>query len=180
MYRHFLKRFIDFFIALLAVICLSPLLLIIIVWLHFANKGAGVFFMQERPGLHGREVASIIQNSALVLPPLCGFHPLPFVHSLSSAPSRPLPLVPSLPCGFYPQSPFPVASIRNNALIPPLPCGFYPQSPVLSLRILSAESSLPSPLNQHPPNLVQGHKAVPQRFHRNTYITIVLRFSLPS
>ena len=54
MYRHFLKRFIDFFIALLAVICLSPLLLIIIVWLHFANKGAGVFFMQERPGLHGR------------------------------------------------------------------------------------------------------------------------------
>jgi lipopolysaccharide/colanic/teichoic acid biosynthesis glycosyltransferase len=54
MYRHFLKRFIDFFIALLAVICLSPLLLFIIVWLHFANKGAGVFFMQERPGLHGR------------------------------------------------------------------------------------------------------------------------------
>ena len=50
MYKNFVKRFIDFWIALIALICLSPLLLIITVWLHFANKGAGAFFLQERPG----------------------------------------------------------------------------------------------------------------------------------
>lgn len=50
MYKNFVKRFIDFWIALIALICLSPLLLIITVWLHFANKGAGAFFFQERPG----------------------------------------------------------------------------------------------------------------------------------
>ena len=50
MYRHFFKRFFDFCISLIALICLSPFLLIVIIWLHFANKGAGVFFTQERPG----------------------------------------------------------------------------------------------------------------------------------
>lgn len=50
MYRHFFKRFFDFWISLIALICLSPFLLIVIIWLHFVNKGAGVFFTQERPG----------------------------------------------------------------------------------------------------------------------------------
>ncbi len=50
MYKHFFKRFFDFCISLLALICLSPILLVITIWLHFANKGAGVFFTQERPG----------------------------------------------------------------------------------------------------------------------------------
>lgn len=50
MYRHFFKRIIDFCIALIALICISPILLIVTIWLHFANKGAGVFFLQERPG----------------------------------------------------------------------------------------------------------------------------------
>lgn len=50
MYKHFFKRFFDFWIALIALICLSPILLIVTVWLHFANKGAGAFFFQERPG----------------------------------------------------------------------------------------------------------------------------------
>ena len=50
MYKHFFKRFFDFWIALIALICLSPLLLIVTIWLHFANKGAGAFFFQERPG----------------------------------------------------------------------------------------------------------------------------------
>jgi len=54
MYRHFFKRFFDFCIALAALVCISPLLAIVTVWLHFANKGAGAFFLQERPGLHGR------------------------------------------------------------------------------------------------------------------------------
>lgn len=50
MYRHFFKRFIDFWISLIALICISPFLLVLIVVLHFANKGAGVFFLQDRPG----------------------------------------------------------------------------------------------------------------------------------
>lgn len=50
MYKHFFKRFFDFWIALVALICISPLLLVVIIWLYFANKGAGVFFFQERPG----------------------------------------------------------------------------------------------------------------------------------
>lgn len=54
MYRHFFKRIFDSVLALLALVCLSPLLLVVTVWLHFANKGAGAFFLQERPGLHGK------------------------------------------------------------------------------------------------------------------------------
>lgn len=50
MYKHFFKRFFDFWIALIALICISPILLIVTIWLHFANKGAGAFFLQERPG----------------------------------------------------------------------------------------------------------------------------------
>ena len=54
MYKHFFKRLIDFLIALVALVCLSPLLLIVTLWLHFANKGAGAFFFQERPGKNGK------------------------------------------------------------------------------------------------------------------------------
>ena len=50
MYKTFFKRFFDFWIALIALICISPILLIVTIWLHFANKGAGAFFFQERPG----------------------------------------------------------------------------------------------------------------------------------
>ena len=50
MYKCFIKRFLDFCISLIAIICLSPLLLVLTIWLHFANKGAGAFFYQERPG----------------------------------------------------------------------------------------------------------------------------------
>lgn len=50
MYKHFFKRFFDFWISLIALICISPILLIVTIWLHFANKGAGAFFTQERPG----------------------------------------------------------------------------------------------------------------------------------
>lgn len=54
MYKHFFKRILDFCLALLALLVLSPLLVVVTVWLHFANRGAGAFFLQERPGLHGR------------------------------------------------------------------------------------------------------------------------------
>lgn len=75
MYKNYFKRFCDFWIALIALICISPILLVVTVWLHFANKGnnnlnvndnpnerkgwlkrwlAPAIFTQERPGLHGK------------------------------------------------------------------------------------------------------------------------------
>lgn len=54
MYKHFFKRLFDFIISLIALICISPVLLVVMIWLHFANKGAGAFFTQERPGKDGR------------------------------------------------------------------------------------------------------------------------------
>lgn len=53
MYKHFFKRLIDFTIALIALLCIGWFLIIIAIWLHFANKGAGAFFFQERPGKDG-------------------------------------------------------------------------------------------------------------------------------
>lgn len=50
MYKNFFKRVLDFCISLVALICISPILLVVTIWLHFANKGAGAFFFQERPG----------------------------------------------------------------------------------------------------------------------------------
>lgn len=54
MYKHFFKRLIDFALALIGLICASPIIVVVIILLHFANKGTGVFFVQERPGLHGK------------------------------------------------------------------------------------------------------------------------------
>ena len=75
MYKHFFKRFLDFWISLIALICISPILVVVTIWLHFANKkesltpspfpkGEGssylqrwlapAIFLQERPGLHGK------------------------------------------------------------------------------------------------------------------------------
>ena len=45
---------LDFSISLIALICISPILLVVTIWLHFANKGAGAFFFQERPGKDGK------------------------------------------------------------------------------------------------------------------------------
>jgi len=50
MYRYFFKRFFDIVFALVGLIVLSPLFLILWIWLSIANKGAGAFFLQERPG----------------------------------------------------------------------------------------------------------------------------------
>lgn len=50
MYKHFFKRVFDFCISLVALLLIGWLLIIIAIWLHFANKGAGVFFTQDRPG----------------------------------------------------------------------------------------------------------------------------------
>ena len=53
-YSRCIKRVVDFVAALLLLILLSPLMLAVIIVLHFANKGAGVFFAQDRPGKHER------------------------------------------------------------------------------------------------------------------------------
>lgn len=50
MYKGFFKRLIDFILVFCVLTIIWPILLIITIWLHFANKGAGAFFMQERPG----------------------------------------------------------------------------------------------------------------------------------
>lgn len=54
MYRRFFKRAIDITASAGALMVLSPILLTVAVLLHFFNEGAGVFFLQERPGLKGR------------------------------------------------------------------------------------------------------------------------------
>lgn len=53
-YRKYVKRLLGFLIALVALLCLSPLLLVVTVWLHFANQGAGIFYVPKRPGYHGK------------------------------------------------------------------------------------------------------------------------------
>lgn len=50
MYKNGLKRLIDFIIVFCALVIIWPILLLIIIFLHYANKGAGVFFTQDRPG----------------------------------------------------------------------------------------------------------------------------------
>lgn len=68
MYKHFFKRFLDFWISLIVLICISPILLVVTIWLSIVNsrncrtspQGGGrrglhaAFFLQERPGLHGK------------------------------------------------------------------------------------------------------------------------------
>ena len=53
-YRKYIKRGIDIAASAIGLICLSPILAAVTIWLHFANHGAGAFFRQDRPGLHGK------------------------------------------------------------------------------------------------------------------------------
>lgn len=50
MYKHFFKRLLDIFISSIALLCIGWFIIIVAIFLHFANKGAGAFFLQERPG----------------------------------------------------------------------------------------------------------------------------------
>ncbi len=54
MYSKYIKRLLDFCIVFSALLIIWPFLLIVSVWLYFANKGAGVFFTQERPGKNAK------------------------------------------------------------------------------------------------------------------------------
>ena len=54
MYKYFFKRLLDFSIAFVSLLFVGWLIAIVAIWLHFANKGAGAFFSQERPGKDGK------------------------------------------------------------------------------------------------------------------------------
>lgn len=54
MYQYVIKRLIDFVVVFFVLIIIWPVLLLVTLWLHFANKGAGAFFLQERPGRYGK------------------------------------------------------------------------------------------------------------------------------
>lgn len=54
MYSFFLKRLIDFIVVFGVLVIIWPILLIMTLWLYFANRGAGAFFTQERPGQYGK------------------------------------------------------------------------------------------------------------------------------
>lgn len=64
MYKHYIKRIFDFFISLIALLLIGWLLIIIAIWLHFANKGAGAFFTQERPG-KGEKIFKVIKFKSM-------------------------------------------------------------------------------------------------------------------
>lgn len=54
MYKNFFKRVIDIILSLTGLILVLPILIVVAIWLHFANKGAGVFFLQDRPGKNAK------------------------------------------------------------------------------------------------------------------------------
>lgn len=64
MYKHYFKRFLDFWISLIVLTFISPILLVVTIWLHFANKGAGAFFLQDRPG-KGERIFKVIKYKTM-------------------------------------------------------------------------------------------------------------------
>lgn len=54
MYKYFFKRLFDFCVVFITLLVIWPIILLVTIWLHFANKGAGAFFTQDRPGKDGK------------------------------------------------------------------------------------------------------------------------------
>ncbi len=54
MYKHFFKRVLDILISGIALLLIGWFLIVVAIFLHFANKGAGAFFFQERPGKNAK------------------------------------------------------------------------------------------------------------------------------
>lgn len=54
MYKNFFKRVLDILISGIALLLIGWFLILVAVFLHFANKGAGAFFFQERPGKNAK------------------------------------------------------------------------------------------------------------------------------
>lgn len=64
MYKKCFKRVLDFCISLIALVCISPILIVVTIWLHYANKGAGAFFTQDRPG-KGEKIFKVIKFKSM-------------------------------------------------------------------------------------------------------------------
>lgn len=64
MYKCFFKRLLGFLGALIALLLLSPIFIFVTLWLHFANKGAGAFFTQPRPG-KGEKIFKVIKFKSM-------------------------------------------------------------------------------------------------------------------
>lgn len=64
MYKHCFKRVLDFLISLIVLLLIGWFLIIVAIWLHFANKGAGAFFYQERPG-KGEKIFKVIKFKSM-------------------------------------------------------------------------------------------------------------------
>ena len=60
MYKNFFKRILDFTLALIGFIVISPVFLLLWLTLVVANKGAGAFFTQQRPGKN-EKIFSVIK-----------------------------------------------------------------------------------------------------------------------
>lgn len=60
MYKHFFKRVLDIIISSIALLLIGWFILLVALFLHFANKGAGAFFTQERPG-KDRKIFKVIK-----------------------------------------------------------------------------------------------------------------------
>ena len=54
MYKNFFKRVLDILISGMALLLIGWFLILVTIFLHFANKGAGAFFFQERPGKNAK------------------------------------------------------------------------------------------------------------------------------
>ena len=64
MYKHFFKRVLDLFISGITLLLIGWFLILIALFLHFANKGAGAFFFQERPGM-GEKIFKVIKFKSM-------------------------------------------------------------------------------------------------------------------
>ena len=60
MYKHFFKHIIDFTLSFIGFVIISPIFIILWIWLTIANKGAGALFFQERPG-KGEKIFKVIK-----------------------------------------------------------------------------------------------------------------------
>lgn len=54
MYEYLFKRILDFTTVFIILLFVWPILILVIAILHLANKGAGAFFFQSRPGKGGK------------------------------------------------------------------------------------------------------------------------------
>ena len=54
MYKQCIKRLLDFTIALATLLTIGIIIILVAIWLYLANKGAGAFFTQDRPGKNGK------------------------------------------------------------------------------------------------------------------------------